>query len=129
MENFMRRSLAMLTFLTLSTCPASAQTADEITAKYVATIGGMPKLQAIQTLRRSGKSIGDGGFEIIMRQENKRPNLVRQELSMQGLTGVNAHDGARGWKIEPWAGKKDPEPLGEEELKAILEDADFDGPL
>lgn len=125
----MPRCFAALVVLSLSALPASAQTADEIIAKYITTIGGMQKLQAIQTLRRAGKSVGDGGFELVQRQENKRPNLVRQEVSMQGLTGVNAHDGAHGWKIEPWSGKKDPEPLGEEELKAILEDADFDGPL
>jgi hypothetical protein len=38
-------------------------------------------------------------------------------------------DGKTGWKIEPWNGKKDPEALGEEEMKSIVEDADFDGPL
>ena len=48
---------------------------------------------------------------------------------MQGLTAVNAYDGRTGWKIEPWQGKKDAEPLGEEEMKQIVEDADFDGPL
>jgi hypothetical protein len=55
--------------------------------------------------------------------------MVRQELSFQGLTAVNAYDGKAGWKIEPWQGKKDPEPLGEEETKQIVEDSDFDGPL
>jgi hypothetical protein len=55
--------------------------------------------------------------------------MVRQEFSLQGLTAINAYDGTTGWKIEPWQGKKDPEPLGEEEMKQILEDSDFDGPL
>ncbi len=45
------------------------------------------------------------------------------------MTGVTAYDGKAGWKIEPWQGKKDAEPLGEDELKAIVEDSDFDGPL
>ena len=45
------------------------------------------------------------------------------------MTGITAYDGKTGWKIEPWQGKKDVEPLGEDELKEILEDADFDGPL
>ena len=54
---------------------------------------------------------------------------MRQEFSLQGLTAINAYDGKTGWKIEPWQGKKDPEPLGEEEMKQILEDSDFDGPL
>ena len=54
---------------------------------------------------------------------------MREEFSLQGMTGVNAWDGKSGWKIEPWNGKKDPEALGEEEQKSIIEDADFDGPL
>src|SRR5437764_13967662 len=45
------------------------------------------------------------------------------------MTGINAYDGKTGWKVEPWNGKKDAEALGEEELKSIVEDADFDGPL
>ena len=45
------------------------------------------------------------------------------------MTGVNAYDGKAGWKIEPWGGKKDVESLSEEELKSIVEGADFDGPL
>jgi photosystem II stability/assembly factor-like uncharacterized protein len=124
----MRRLLAIVG-LALCSAPASAQTVDEIVAKYINTIGGMEELQAVKTLRRAGKAVGGMGFEAAVLQENKRPNLVRQEMSMMGLTGVNAYDGQRGWKIEPWGGKKDAEPLGEEELKAVLEDADFDGPL
>jgi hypothetical protein len=45
------------------------------------------------------------------------------------MVGVTAYDGRTGWKIEPWNGKKDAEPLGEEEMKGILEDSDLDGPL
>jgi hypothetical protein len=125
----MRRVLLVMFGLVLLSLPVSAQTADEIVNNYIKRIGGMDKIQAVNTLRRSGKYTGSGGFEAIVLEENKRPNLVRQEFSFQGLTGVNAYNGKAGWKIEPWQGKKDPEPLGEEELKTILEDSDFDGPL
>jgi len=107
----------------------SAQTADELVARYIKAVGGTDKVSAITSLRRSGKFVGGGGFEAPLLEENKRPNLVRQEFTMSGLTGVTAYDGTAGWKIEPWGGKKEPEPLGEEELKAIVEDSDFDGPL
>lgn len=107
----------------------SAQTADEIVAKYVQKIGGIEKLQAIKTMRSSGKFVGGGGFEAKVINENKRPNLVREEFLLQGLTAINAYDGKSGWKINPFDGKKEPESLGEEELKQIVEDSDFDGPL
>ena len=107
----------------------SAQTADDIIAKYLKTVGGMDKIQAVQTLRRAGTVNGGGGFEAAVLQENKRPNKVREEFSLQGMTGVNAYDGKTGWKIEPWQGKKDAEALSEDEMKQIVEDADFDEPL
>lgn len=125
----MRRVLLVILGLALFAASASAQTADEIISKYIKTIGGMEKIQAIRSTRSVGRYNGGGGFEAVITEEHKRPNMVREEFSLQGLTGVNAYDGQSGWKIEPWNGKKDPEPLGEEEMKSILEDADFDGPL
>src|SRR5438128_1979610 len=125
----MHRILALIAVMTVCGVAASAQTADEIVAHYLKTVGGMEKIQAVQTLRRSGKYIGGGGFEALVTQENKRGNSVREEFSLQGMTAINAYNGKKGWKIEPWNGKKDPEALGEEEMKSIVEDADFDGPL
>jgi hypothetical protein len=115
--------------LAIVTTPLFAQTADEIVAHYIKTIGGLDHIQAITSIRRTGKYTGGGGFEAPIVQENKRPGAVREEFTMQGLTGVTAYDGKNGWKIEPWEGKKDPEPLGEDELKDIIDDAEFDGPL
>ena len=125
----MRRVFVSIATLVLFAMPASAQTVDEIIAHYIKTIGGMEKIKAVSTLRRTGKYTGGGGFEAAVLQENKRGMSVREEFSLQGMTEINAYDGKTGWKIEPWNGKKDPEALGEEEMKSILEDSDFDGPL
>ena len=124
-----RTLLAITALAALVAAPLMAQTADDIVSKYIKTIGGMEKIDAVKSLRRSGKFTGGGGFEAAILEENKRPNLVRQDFVIQGMTGVRAYDGKSGWKIEPWEGKKDPEPLGEEEMKMIVEDSDFDGPL
>lgn len=128
-EKIMRTLLFAMAGLALFAVPASAQTAEEIIAKYIKTIGGMEKIQTVKTLRRTGKFTGGGGFEAVFVQENKRPGQVRQQFTFQGMTGFYAYDGKAGWKIEPWGGKKDAEALSEEELKQTLEDADFDGPL
>jgi len=106
-----------------------AQSADSIINRYIEASGGMAKIQAIQSLRRTGKYSGGGGFEAVIVQENKRPGSVRNEFQIQGMVGINAYDGKDGWKIEPWNGKRDPESLGEDEMHGILDDADFDGPL
>jgi hypothetical protein len=129
-ENGMRRATFLMAGLSLLlTLPLFAQSADEIVLKYVRTIGGMEKIDPVKTLRRTGKYTGGGGFQAAVVNENKRPDKVREDFSIQGMTGVTAYDGRTGWKIEPWDGKKDAEALGEEEMKSILEDSDFDGPL
>lgn len=125
----MRNVLIRLSGLALCATSLSAQTADDIIAKYIKTVGGMERIQAVQTLRRTGRFTGGGGFEAAVVEESKRPSSVRQEFSLQAMTGVNAYDGHTGWKIEPWQGKKDPEALSEEEMRDILEESDFDGPL
>ena len=101
MFRFMPATVALL----IVVIPVSAQTADEIIAKYVKTIGGAERIQAIKTLRRAGKIIVGPGFEMTVLEENKRPNLVRRNMSMQGITAVNAYDGQTGWKIEPWTAR------------------------
>ncbi|MGI8788293.1 MAG: hypothetical protein ACR2HG_11085 [Pyrinomonadaceae bacterium] len=125
----MRQVLLSAVVLTFFAFQASAQTADEIVSKYVKAIGGMEKIQAIKTLRSTGKFSGGGGFEAVVVDENKRPNKTREDFSIQGMTAISAYDGRDGWKIEPFGGKKDVESLSEEELKAMLDGADFDNPL
>ena len=124
----MRRLLLGAAAMFVLCFAASAQSADEIIAKYVEKIGGMQKLQAIKSMRATGKFTGGGGFEAVMIDKSKRPNIQRNEFSFQGMTGVSAFDGRTGWKIEPWQGKKDAESLSEDELKAYL-DSDFDESL
>ncbi len=125
----MRKLFLAFACVGLLAAHASAQTADEIVEKFIKTVGGMEKIQAVKSLRRVGKFSGGGGFEAQLVEENRRPNLVRQEFIIQGMTGVYAYDGRGGWKIEPWNGKKDAEAVGEEELKGLVEDSDLDGPL
>jgi outer membrane lipoprotein-sorting protein len=138
-------------YIALVSLAAYAQTADEIVSRYIQKIGGMDKISAIKTVRSTGKFIGGGGFEAIIVNENKRPDMIRNEFSLQGMTAVSAYDGKNGWKINPFGGKKDVESMGDdgkngwkinpfggkkdvesmgdEELKQIIEAADIDGPL
>ena len=131
----MRHAIFAIAGLALSggfASPLVAQTkptADDIIAHYIKTVGGPEKIQAIKTLRRVGKFTGEDGFEAQVVQESSRPNRVREEFSLQGMTGINAYDGVNGWKIDPFGGKKDPESLSDEELRSIVEDSDFDEPL
>jgi hypothetical protein len=106
-----------------------AQTADELVSKNIQAKGGIDKIKAIKSVRIKGKLNAGGGFTAATLQENERPNFVRETFSLQGMTAVTAYDGTTGWQIQPFGGHKDPELMGEDDLKDLLLDADFDGPL
>jgi len=118
--------------LVLSLAPAaSAETAEELAAKNVAAKGGMDKLRAVQSLRLSGKMLINGGtIRLDFVELIKRPQAVRYEATLQGLTQVQAYDGTHAWQIDPFQGRKDPEKLSADDAKGLAEDAaDFMGPL
>jgi len=125
----MRTALWTLVLTGMFAVSASAQTADEIVAKYLENIGGKAKVQAIQTVRATGRFNGGGGFEADVVDEAKRPGKVRHDFMLQGFTRVIAYDGKNGWRVNPFGGKKDAETLGEEQLKQIVEQSDIEGPL
>ncbi|HTZ95564.1 MAG TPA: hypothetical protein VMB18_04140 [Terriglobales bacterium] len=125
----MRNCFASVLILLGCSLLAFSQTADELINKNIEARGGMDKIKAVQTIRVTGKQVSPGGFTISLTVENKRPNLVRTAFSLQGMTGVEAYDGSTGWRISPFGGKKDPQLMGEDDVRDMLIDSDFDGPL
>src|SRR5712671_7435049 len=125
----MRHALIVLLAVPCFAVLSHSQTADELIAKNIQARGGMEKMKAIKNIRMTGKFEGGGGFTASIGQENVRPNLVRDTFSLQGMTAIQAYDGSTGWQVQPFGGKKDPELLGEDDLRDVLLDADFDGPL
>jgi hypothetical protein len=108
---------------------AFPQTAEELVQKNIEAKGGMGKIKAIKTVRMAGKLDAAGGFTGAVGQENKRPDLVRETFTLQGMTQVQAYEGSTGWSIRPFGGKKDPQFMGEDDMHDLVIDADFDGPL
>jgi len=124
----MRKALLLLSAMLMLAVAGSAQTVDEIIAKNTAAKGGLEKLKAVQTMRFSG-TVDFGGVQANIVRLAKRPNKTRMEISLQGMTMVQAYDGQNGWQIVPFTGKKDPEPMAADELKAAAQEADIDGAL
>jgi hypothetical protein len=125
----MRHAVIMLLAVCCFGAVSHSQTADELIAKNIQARGGMEKMKAIKTMRVKAKFEGGGGFTASVGQENQRPNLLRETFTLQGMTAVQAYDGNAGWQIQPFGGKKDPELMGEDDVRDLLLDADFDGPL
>lgn len=106
---------------------AAAQTAEELVAKNLQARGGVEKIKAVNTLKMTGKAYV--GIDADIGQENKRPNLLRQNFTVQGMTQIQSYDGTVGWQISPFGGRKDPELMGEDDLRDLIDESDIDGPL
>lgn len=126
----MRKFFALFVMCTLAFCTmAFAQTADELINKNIQAHGGLEKLKAIKSVKMTGKMSMEGGLEAPFTFQKKRPDKIRIEFTIQGLTGIQAYDGATAWQLMPFTGSKDPQKMPEDDKKDIIEQADFDGPL
>ncbi len=124
----MRRLLAFTIPVVLLCGVSHAQTVDEVIAKNIQARGGLDKLRSLDTVRQTGK-FNIQGFQADFAQENKRPDMVREEITIQGMSDVTAYDGKVGWHVSPFSGRKDAELLSEDDLKGIVEDGDIEGQL
>ena len=61
--------------------------------------------------------------------ELARPRKMRFELQFNGQTAVQVFDGANGWKLRPFLGRRAVEPYTADEMNTASMQADLDGPL
>jgi hypothetical protein len=122
------RRIVFLFGLSAASMLLRAQTAEELVAKNILAHGGVEKIKSIKTLRMTGRLLS-GSFQAQVGQDTMAPDLMRQTFTVQGMTEIEAYDGSVGWKISPFEGRKDPELLGEDELRPLMDAADFYGPL
>ena len=108
--------------------PAAAPSADELIAKNIEAKGGLTAIKAITSLRMKGK-LETQGIVILLGYDRKPESLVRQTVSIQGMTQIQAFDGSEGWQINPFSGRRDPERMGEDDTRDLEESNDFYGPL
>jgi hypothetical protein len=129
------RFVISLTFAAVAALAAFTQdknqpTADELVAKNIEAKGGATALHNLQSLRLAGKMlVQQGQIELAYLQTKKRPDEVRTEASLQGMTQIQAYDGKEGWKVSPFFGRKDPERMSADDVKALIEDTEIDGAL
>lgn len=126
----MRRTLfCTVLALVAAVLPVSAQTLDEILDQHFAAMGGKDKLAAIQSMKMSGHQQA-GPQELPFTIYWKRPEKVRTEFQMQGMTGIQAYDGTQAWMIMPFLGKTEPEAMTGDDLRTMQNQADMvEGPL
>jgi outer membrane lipoprotein-sorting protein len=118
---------ALVAALSLSVA-AHAQTVDEIVAKNIKAKGGAEKWKAVSSVKMTGR-VSMQGMELPLTVYAKRPNLSRQEFTIQDKQLVQAFDGTTPWAINPLAGSEAPQEITGPQADMIKADADFDGAL
>jgi hypothetical protein len=109
---------------------AACPSADSLIARHIQARGGDAAMAAIHTLDMRG-TMRPPGFsaDLDYREVIARPGSVRIEVTLQGLTPIQAYDGEHGWQIQPFQGRKDPEALSSDDDKSLEEEADFEDAL
>jgi outer membrane lipoprotein-sorting protein len=128
-------ALAALVLVTSSTgiVAGSPQSVDDIVAKHYATRGGPEKWKSLQTQKMTGTASGQGA-EVGMTVYSKRPNLARQEITIeipgQGtISMVSVFDGVKAYSSNPMSGSDALTEMGPAEAEAVRDQADWDGAL
>ena len=132
-RRFLRTTVVLIgaVLVCFSPISSSAQTptTSQLLSKVYVARGGLTRIRALRSEKISGTisfgSEASGPFTV----ELRRPMKMRMTLVMQSQTMIRVYDGAQGWANNPFAGKLNPDPMSEEDLKNISEEADFDGPL
>jgi outer membrane lipoprotein-sorting protein len=116
--------------LTLASAIAFAQTptVDEIVAKAMTARGGLDKLRAVNTMKMAGK-VSSQGREFPITVIAKRPNLMRQEMTIEGARVISAYDGTKVWVVNPMAGINEPQEMSGPMADEIRDQPIFGGPL
>jgi len=116
----------------LASCGAACAetfTADQLVAKNLEVRGGADKLRAVRSMHVLGKMRLNGGLEAKIEYWAISPNQWRDEFSLQGMTAIEAWDGAQAWMINPFDGRRDPQKISADDAKEMIESADIAGPL
>jgi outer membrane lipoprotein-sorting protein len=128
-----RTTMMLLCGLIVLSGTVAAQTVEEIVAANLEAKGGEDAWMAVQTGRIKGTMRMEGGaagaIEMPFTLEFKRPDKLRLEFTMQGMTGIQAYDGETGWSIMPFMGKTEPEEMAEDQVKQLKNQAEFEGVL
>lgn len=127
MRSFLTCVCLTLAVVAWAPAGAAAETVDEVLARYAEARGG-ESVASIDTVVATGRALMGDGVEFPFRYEWMRPNRFRFELTVQGVTEIQAFDGETSWTVDP-PGQPDPIEMSPQELALLNDAVDFEGPL
>lgn len=119
--------IASLTLLAAAGA-AFAMDANELINKSLEAQGGLAAMQAVKSQKATGKFLTQG-MEIPYTMVQARPNRMRIDAAVMGMSIIQCFDGTNGWSVNPMTGSTDAQPMSDMELKGFRLQADMDGPL
>lgn len=123
-KSFMKKLFLSASLLLALGFSVSAQTADEIIAKYITAIGGADKWRQIKSLKVEGQAEVQG-LAIPFTMQAVHMKGTRVDAEFQGNKIIDIVTPTAGWSQNPFSGKSGLTALSEEELKAKLDDLDI----
>lgn len=111
--------------------PAAAQdlTLEDVLDSYYEAIGGLDAWEAVQSMKINGTMTLRRGMEAPFTRYVKRPDKVRTDFTVQGMTMIQAYDGETAWAVVPFRGGGEPQTLDARRARGLQENADLDGVL
>lgn len=121
-------AVAASVLLAISASAQETPSLETVLQKHAEALGGMERLDAVDTLRLSGTFIAfseEGTFTLT----RMRPNGYLLRYQMLGSDLVESYDGEDAWTIHPDLGLPQAVPMNHAERAAVQAQADFFGPL
>ncbi|MEO6638529.1 MAG: hypothetical protein ABIN25_09640 [Ginsengibacter sp.] len=120
--------LSVFAFTMVSFSFAQDQTADQIVDKYIAAIGGKEAWSKVKSMVMTG-TMKVQGTDIGIVATVLDQKGMKQEISVNGMTGYQIVTPVSGWNFMPFQGQKEPEPITADDLKESQEQLDVKGNL
>jgi len=111
--------------------PAAAQSVDSIIARVAAARGGLGVLHTVRSKRLTGHMTLDSITSGTIVVEQRRPNMIREEITFNGQTLVRAFDGVSAWTMVPAGAGTDSgvHVLTGDDARNLAAEGDFDGAI
>ena len=125
----MRKLLFVLALTAFALPTLKAQSLDQILKDHYKA-SGQEKMNKVQTMITKGKiTYVTAGMESAITMYQARPNKLRLEASILGSKVIQTYNGSTGWMYAPTMGIAEPREMGAAELRAVLQQAQFDSQL
>jgi hypothetical protein len=120
--------LSILATMIISFSFAQDLTADQIVNKYIEAIGGKAAWSKVNSLVMKG-TLKLQGAELQMTSTVVDKKGMRQDFTVNGMTGYQIITPDSGWNFSPFQGQKIPEPITADDLKQGQDQLDIQGNL